>query len=251
MLHAVVADPNAEVQHVVTDALKSIDANVKVISDMSRLLIKVEKSRPSLLLIDYATLRALEPASVRALRARIPMMSVLMLLAEDHLGAEFSEMLGIGTTDFLTKPFDRVQLLHRLRILSAMRGQAMVGGGEHQRSVEAILAALHDPATGRLDASRFSQFLALPLQTIAKSLGRPYAGVYKTPNAESLQPQLQDLRRVLELLLDLVGTQEAALIWLNTPSKDLADQTPIALIREGHVSNVRDLLENVMAGGTA
>lgn len=51
------------------------------------------------------------------------------------------------------------------------------------------------------------------------------------------------------LLLELVGTREAALVWLNTPSKELAGETPHILIRGGHGVNVRDLLENVAGGG--
>ncbi len=253
MLHAMIADPNASVRRTVTSALRGVDADVREVADGRRLVASVEKASPGLLLVDYDILRALGPTAFGELRAKFPNMTVLMLLDADRPGAELGEMLTVGTTDFLAKPFDGVQLRHRVRVLNALQAAtapaaATVAAAERSRSAEAILATLHDPRSGRLHAGRVAEFMGLPLRALATALGRAYGGVHKTPHAESLQAGLGELRRLVELLLDVVGTRKAALAWLNTPSSDLAGETPMAVIRVGHAADVRALLESVVAG---
>ena len=73
-----------------------------------------------LLLVDFDMVSEVGVAQVRRLRDSLPTMNVLLLVPEERLGEEFRDLLVVGGTDFLSKPFDVQEVLDSLdRLWSA------------------------------------------------------------------------------------------------------------------------------------
>ena len=110
------------------------------------------------------------------------------------------------------------------------------------------LQELHDPATGRLDASLVAEYLKVPLRQLASALGKGYSAVHKTPSAPALQPALRSIKRSLEILEQVLVDRPGVLAWLNSPHPDLGRRTPIDVILEGYPETVEDMLEAALLG---
>ncbi len=112
----------------------------------------------------------------------------------------------------------------------------------------APLQQLHDPVTGRLDASKVADYLSVPLNQLSGALGKNYSSVHKTPAAVSLQPRLRSIKRILEILEQVFPSRSSVLAWLNCPHPDLGGRTPLAVILEGYPDAVEDMLEGALLG---
>ena len=251
MFQAVIAEKNEKVRQIAANILSGdLHADVHEVSKTEQFLKCVEEAHPELLLVGLDMVSEVGVGQVKKLRLRLPDMNVIFLVAVKPVGEEFRDLLTVGATDFLSKPFNSIQLLHRIRVLDAIR--PLIGikakGAPKDPRTETLLRQLHDPKSGRINAKMVAAFLGLRLKVLAEGLGRNYRAVHKTPSSEALQTDLQTLRRIIELLLVLVGSKKTALIWMNTPSQDLAGETPAQLIKSGHADSVRSLLENVAAG---
>jgi Protein of unknown function (DUF2384) len=110
------------------------------------------------------------------------------------------------------------------------------------------LQELHDPETGRLDASRIAEFLKVPLKQLAGALDKNYSTVHKTPSAPALQPPLRSIKRTLEILEEVFPNRAVVLAWLNSPHVDLGNRTPLDVILLGHPDAVTDMLEAALMG---
>ena len=62
------------------------------------------------------------------------------------------------------------------------------------------LIDLHNPVSGRSDASRVVEFLGVSLPRVAAAVDATYAAVHKTPDASSLQKGLGPIIRSLALI---------------------------------------------------
>jgi hypothetical protein len=111
-----------------------------------------------------------------------------------------------------------------------------------------LVPSLHDPATGRLDARRVSTLFGLPLAEVARQLRRQEATVHKTPDAPALQSGLALYERIAAALLRLAGSPEGLRIWMNAPNPELADATPMELLKQGEGELIQELLEDVLMG---
>jgi antitoxin Xre/MbcA/ParS-like protein len=110
------------------------------------------------------------------------------------------------------------------------------------------LQELHDPETGRLDASRVAEYLKVPLRQLAGALNKNYSTVHKTPSAPSLQPALYSIKRILEILEQVFVDRPAVLAWLNSPHPDLGRRTALEVILQGYPDAVEDMLEAALTG---
>jgi uncharacterized protein (DUF2384 family) len=110
------------------------------------------------------------------------------------------------------------------------------------------LEELHNPNTGRIDASRVAEFLAVPLTQVASALEASYPAVHKTPDASSLQRRLAPWKRVIELVSHVTRDRREALAWLNNPHPDLGEDTPLQVMLNGRVDAVVTLVDNALAG---
>jgi hypothetical protein len=114
--------------------------------------------------------------------------------------------------------------------------------------VAVSLQELHDPETGRLDASQLADYLKVSLKQMAQALGKGYGAVHKTPTAPDLQPRLRSIKRTLEILEQVFPSRAAVMAWLNNPHPDLGRRTPLAVILEGYPDAVTDMLEAALIG---
>jgi Protein of unknown function (DUF2384) len=117
-----------------------------------------------------------------------------------------------------------------------------------ESALAVILEKLHNPRTGRIDASRVAAFLAVPVARIASALHASTAAVHKTPDASSLQPGLAPVKRALELVTQGTRDKGEALAWLNSSHPDLGGDTPLQVLLSGRADAVVTLLENAFAG---
>lgn len=110
------------------------------------------------------------------------------------------------------------------------------------------LPELHDPRSGRIDAQKLADYMAVPLKRLAEGLQLNYKAVHRHPAADSLQPALKPLKRALEILQGFFQKPETVRAWLNTPHPDLGGHTALDLILENDVPAVLRILENAEAG---
>jgi antitoxin Xre/MbcA/ParS-like protein len=114
--------------------------------------------------------------------------------------------------------------------------------------LDVSLTELHDPRSGRIDASKVADFLGVALPQVAAAVGASYGAVHKTPDAPSLQKGLGPMKRSLTLLSRATRSRRDARAWLNTPHPDLGEKTPLDVILDGHADALVTLLENTVAG---
>lgn len=110
------------------------------------------------------------------------------------------------------------------------------------------LPQLHHPESGRIDAMKVAEYLAIPLSDLAQALDAKYPSVHKTPDAATIQRRLAPFKRILELISRVTRNRREARAWLNNPHPDLGDRTPIDVMLTGHAGAVVTLLENAIAG---
>ena len=203
-------------------------------------------------------------AELKMLRQAGPSIPILVL-APPKSSPILEEALALEATDFLAKPFNKVELQFRVRsclrhfwyrkaLSDATAGSASKIVASHKSqpsrsrvSIEVPLGDLHGP-TGQLDAAAVANYLSVPLAKLAVALGINYTTLHKTPDSVAAQPALATIKRILVILSDMLGKRETVLAWLNSPHPDLGDRTPISVILEGHGGAVVAILENALAG---
>ncbi len=111
------------------------------------------------------------------------------------------------------------------------------------------LLSAHNPVTGRLDALRLADTLALSTTQMAQIMGYTPSGLRKNPDSERLQDRLSemvDLVRRLKTVFE--GNLEFARIWLKAPHPDLAGKTPLVSLEQGRFDAVETLVYAMESG---
>jgi len=111
-----------------------------------------------------------------------------------------------------------------------------------------LVAELHDPESGRIDARRLASYLDVPLSALSRVIGKQYKAVFKSPSSGVLQARLAPLHRLVVALQRLFGERSRVLVWLNSPNAELGGVAPIGLVMEGRAEVVADLVEGTLAG---
>ena len=115
--------------------------------------------------------------------------------------------------------------------------------------LEHTLVSAHNAQTGRLDALRLADTLAVSTPRMARIVGYTPAGLRKNPDSERLQPKLHELVELVRRLRVLFGGDLSyALIWLKAPHPDLEGKTPLGCLEEGY-SDAVELLVYAMETG--
>jgi len=114
--------------------------------------------------------------------------------------------------------------------------------------LKSIIAATADlrAASGRLSARRVAEAFGLTLAQLAAAIGKARQTVWKTDDAEAIQPRLFPFERTARLRTVLSESDFRS--WLNMPNEQLDDRTPIELIRNGKADTVADLAEDMLTG---
>jgi CheY-like chemotaxis protein/uncharacterized protein (DUF2384 family) len=247
-----VAEEDAATRRLLTRILSRGDLDVEALDRPEDLLQEAKASAPDLVILDVQMPTASGFDLVQKLRRGHPSLPILVLVSAKGV-ASVQQAIKRGATDFLQKPIDATLLLRRVhQCLSTVKLQRMTSGppkiGQIPAKLEVVLAQLHDPDSGRVDATRVADYVGVPLAKLAPALGVKYRTLFKTPSAESVQESLHPIKRALTILNDVVGDQQTVRAWLNSPHVDLGMRTPIQVILEGHVDALLRLLENALEG---
>jgi uncharacterized protein (DUF2384 family) len=105
-----------------------------------------------------------------------------------------------------------------------------------------LVADLHDPDSGRLDAKRIAHYLDVPLKALAGAVGRDYSTIAKTPNAGRIQERLAHIERIAAAFNSFPEPMRAMRQWLNGPHPDLGGKTPMSFLLQGHAAGIADMI---------
>lgn len=111
------------------------------------------------------------------------------------------------------------------------------------------LVSAHNPRSGRLDALKLAQTLAVSTPQMARMVAYTPAGLRKNPDSERLQDKLHELVGLTQRLKAIFdGNLAYALIWLKAPHPDLDGKTPLSCLEEGHFDAVEVLVYAMETG---
>jgi hypothetical protein len=109
--------------------------------------------------------------------------------------------------------------------------------------LEHTILSAHSSETGRYDALRLAEILAVSTAEMAEILGYTPRGLRKNPDSERLQEKLVRLISLVQRLREnLDGSMEYVRIWLKAPHPALDGSRPLDYIKEGRI----DLIENMV-----
>jgi len=237
---AMLVEAGPKRRKLLSELLEEEGLNVESVKTAEEALSRAAKSAPGLVLLDIhmptvSGLEALE--QLRGMELPIIMITANEAVAVKHGLYSFGDVVQASVENRALRA--RVRgILRRHSREPRQRGSV----SSH------VLAELHDPETGRLDAGRIASFLGAPLSSFAKFSDVSVAGLHKSPRSVSVQPHLIPIARSLAILTQLLSSKESVLAWMNSPHPDLGGQTPLQLVLEGKAQVVTDLLEAALAG---
>ncbi len=213
-----------------------------------------DRAREDVTILNLTDPAALTLAEATHLPERYPGLRVLYVLETletlTRLPAASRRLLTRPGVDILTRRADRAEFEYRLqRLLELPAAPASVLTAPAP-SLGGLLPELHDPRSGRLDARRLADRFGLPLTTLARTLGREYTTIHRTPASRAIQDGLRIYLRIASALHRLVGSDVAARVWLNAPNPDLGSEMPRTLMERslGDAEVVAELLEDSLLG---
>lgn len=242
MSRVVIAENEVGTRRRLVRFLEGQHLEVESVADGQALLDSITRLTPDLVLLDIAMPEMDGLSVIERLRQRGDDIRVLMMADQGAGLTAISDALEQGASDYIAKPVEKNELLVRVQ-------RALAGGRRAHAALDVPLAELHDPDTGRIDAKRVAEFLAIPLTRLAIAIGANYPTVHKTPAAPGLQNSLRPIKRAIELVSELTRTPADARAWLNNPHPDLGRRrTPMEAILKGKADALVTLLENALAG---
>ena len=111
------------------------------------------------------------------------------------------------------------------------------------------LLSVHDPVTGRYDAKRLADALAITQKEMAGIVGYTSRGLSKNPTSPKLQDDLERLVRLVTKLRELLdGDMGLVRIWLKAPHPAFAGAKPLTVLEEGKLDLVEGLVHAIETG---
>jgi CheY-like chemotaxis protein len=240
---AMLVEEGPKRRKLLSELLKAEGLNVESVESAEEAVGRVAKLAPDLVLLD---IRMPTVSGLEALEELRGMDFPLLLITANEAMAVKHDLYYFG--DVIQASAGDRALRARVRgILKRHSREPRKRASSHPVSSH-VLAELHDPETGRLDASRIASFLGTPLSGFAKFSDVSVAGLHKNPASVSAQPHLVPIARSLAILTQLLTSRESVLAWMNSPHPDLGGETPLGLILRGKAQVVSDLLEAALAG---
>jgi len=232
----------------IADALRGADVSVEFAKDGAEALKRVQDYSPDIILLDVRMPEISGLDLVTQLKDASPGIALLALTGEATVKeGQFGEVDAVPV-----KPFDEKRLKEAIkRALWIHRAQhlhpAREPWGRHSPAAH-VVRDLHDPETGRLDARRIADYLAVPLTALAAPLQVKVATLHKTPASPSLQEKLAPIAWIIGVLFLIFRGREDLLAWLNSPHPDLGGKAPLNFILEGKPATISEMLEATLAG---
>ncbi len=115
--------------------------------------------------------------------------------------------------------------------------------------LEHTLLSAHDPATGRYDAKRLADVLAITQKAMAEITGYSPRGLGKNPTSPKLQPELERLVRLVTTLRELLdGDMGLVRVWLKAPHPALGGAKPLEYLEDGRLDLIEGLVHAIETG---
>ena len=183
---------------------------------------------------------------MRTLEECSPRIPIVLLTAS----VKDSEATRLGATAVRSEPLDVEELLKR--VSHAVPPHVRELEKSHPWGSESLAAhvvrELHEPETGRLDARRIAEYLALPISALADALDRSVAAIHKSSASLPLQQKLAPIAWTIGALSLVLRSRNNVLAWLNSPHPDLEGHTPISIILSGRATELSEMLRAALAG---
>lgn len=206
---------------------------------MKNVIETVQLEKPDAVLLDVSMPSSSGREIVNSLRRHFPEMPVILEMTTMKMGESMNLMR--LADDVVVEPYKPAEL--RMRVDSAVAERARL-------AMPPVVTALHDPATGRIDAKKLADYLGIKLTELTEAIGGEYKAVFKTPASEPLQSALAPIHRTVMALHRYFGRRQESLAWLNTANPELEAKRPKDLVLEGKAEVVADMLEGALAGVT-
>lgn len=245
MLTALLSGAEGETRRLCVNVLRKHNFQVENVAPSEDLTQRAKSSMPQVCVLDMNVVRKSGVEMLRSLR-RVTPETAFILLAARRPGTPLPKALELERVDYVVKPFASYELEHRVRQLLPTAIGSKPHGSEKQKALPA--ADLHDPATGKLDARRIADYLAVSLKDLSAALQRKYTTVHKSPTSQSLQTKLEPFARVIGTLERVLESQEQVRIWLNQSQPDLGNRTPLAVMLEGLPGAVETIIDSALDG---
>ncbi|CAN5796759.1 hypothetical protein BH24DEI2_BH24DEI2_03170 [soil metagenome] len=115
--------------------------------------------------------------------------------------------------------------------------------------LEHTVLSAHDPATGRYDARRLADALAVTRAEMADIVGYTPQGLNKNPASPKLQAKLAEVTGLVNRLRELLdGDMAYVRIWLKAPHPDLGGRPPLDFLKEERYEVVETLVHMIETG---
>src|SRR5947208_7630493 len=181
---AMLVEAGPKRRKLLSELLEEEGLNVELVKTAEEALSRAAKSTPGLVLLDIhmPTVSGLEVLKqLRGMDVRIILLTANESAAIRHNLYSFGDVIAgaVETTAFQAR-FRGILKRHSRENQRRVR----VASSAHPVSSH-VLAELHDPETGRLDAGRIASFLGTPLSNLAKFSQVSVAGLHKSPRSES------------------------------------------------------------------
>ena len=119
---------------------------------------------------------------------------------------------------------------------------------ENDMKTAASLEKVHNPRTHRLDAKELAPLFGVTIRTLAKMIKANETTVRTRSDSPALQAPLQKLVFIYDTLSEMLPV-EGIPNWMHHPLRTLGGITPIELAETHSVDNLRQLVEEMFAGG--
>ena len=247
MAKALVVEPQDHLRKQITQVLREKGVDVAVAAEGKEALDLMRASPADVILINVKMPDIGGDKLLEVLQKASPGVPVILL---SGTGASPSEARRLAPTVVRTEPLDVRGLLERVG--------KVVGGavepkdrtepwGSHSMAAH-VVRGLHDPDTGRLDARRIADYLAVPLSSLAEAIAKSPQAVHKRPASMSLQQKLAPIAWTIGALSLVLGSHETVRAWLNSPHPDIGGRTPIAFLLKGRANTISEMIEAALAG---
>ena len=239
---ALAFDPDIRLEK---DLKRTAEIELSVARSANELYASVDSNQPDLVLLRIDLSRTKTNELISSLRKHSPKMPAILIAADSNPAWQqtFDPLM-----DLVRSPINPIELHWRIEhLMSRVRP---VDEKPYKTRVKVFsLNELRNKKTGRLDATLIAKAFGLSVAELGRSIDRSRASIHKTPDAASLQKPLYAFERIASAIKHMTGSLQLGLkIWLNAPNETFANELPVDIIREGHVSLLADGLEDALLG---
>lgn len=187
---------------------------------------------------------------VRKIREKEINVPIVLVSSEGQLGRAALAIRN-GAADYVLKPVNAKDLLARVQLQLDIPESERAELRDLDFPLPYLVEKLHDPSTGRLDATRVASFLGVNLAELSRALGTEGTAVYKTPASRTLQERLRSLESIASGLVRLLGSETRVRMWMHSANPALDKHAPIELLKMGKIGDLAGYVQDLLEGRPA